>query len=269
MRERTESGTVTERSGDPGAPSVVLVHGLGMQQAAWQWQRPALEAGFDVITYDLFGHGDSAAPPEEPSLSLLSAQLGGVMDHWGIDRAAVVGFSLGGMIARCFAQDHPDRVTALAILHSPHRRSAAAQQAIVERVETAATDGPAATIEAALERWFTDDFRAANPEMMDRVRGWVLANDRDVYPRLYRVLATGIDEIVAPSPPIAAPTLVITGDEDYGNGPEMSQAIAAEIEGAELLILRGLRHMALAEDPDAINAPLADFLSRCLKGGAA
>ena len=51
----------------------------------------------------------------------------------------------------------------------------------------------------------------------------------------------------------------MTGDEDYGNGPEMAACIAAEIEGARLHILHGLRHMALMEDPDAVNGPLCAF----------
>jgi pimeloyl-ACP methyl ester carboxylesterase len=100
--------------------------------------------------------------------------------------------------------------------------------------------------------------------MMDLVRSWVLANDPAVYPRLYRILAEGIDEIVSPDPPISRPALVITGDEDFGNGPEMSAAIAAEIFGAECLILKGLRHMALAEAPEAVNAPVRAFLERTL-----
>ena len=106
--------------------------------------------------------------------------------------------------------------------------------------------------------------RAARPDLMDLTRKWVLANDPKVYPKLYRILAHGIDEITAPTPPITSPTLVITGDEDYGNGPEMSAAIAAEIPGARLLILQGLRHMALAEDPAAVNRPVLDFLTEVL-----
>ncbi|MEY3080378.1 MAG: hypothetical protein RJA94_363, partial [Pseudomonadota bacterium] len=62
--------------------------------------------------------------------------------------------------------------------------------------------------------------------------------------------------------PITAPTLVMTGDEDYGNSPAMSRAIAAEIAGSELVILPGLRHMAMAEAPDLFNAKLMAFLSR-------
>ena len=97
---------------------------------------------------------------------------------------------------------------------------------------------------------------------MDLVRCWVMANDITVYHTIYRVLADGVDEIISPTPPIACPTLVMTGDEDFGNGPEMARAIAAEIEGAELCILPGLRHMALAEKPEAVNPPLVRFLDR-------
>ena len=253
-------GTAYDVFGSPQSPWVVLIHGLGLNQACWQWTIPALQNDFCILTYDLYGHGMSADPPDTPSLSLFSRQLLGVMDHCNASSAAIVGFSLGGMIARRFAQDIPARVDALGILHSPHQRTAEAQAAIRARVDQAREHGPEVTVEAALKRWFTSDFRAANPDMMGTVRGWVLANRTGVYHTVYSVLADGIDEIAAPTPPISCPTLVITGDEDYGNGPEMTRAIAAEITGAQTLILNGLRHMALAEDPEAINGPLQRFL---------
>ncbi len=254
------NGSAYEMFGPTDAPCVVLIHGLGLNRACWQWTEPALSDRYRVLAYDLFGHGDSIDPPETPSLSLFSRQLQGVMDHCEIPQAAIVGFSLGGMIARRFAQDTPDRSRALGILHSPHKRTSQAQAAILARVDQAREHGPGATVEAALERWFTDGFRTANPDVMDTVRSWVMANRKDVYHTVYRVLAEGVYEIVAPSPPITCPTLVITGDEDYGNGPEMTHAIAAEIDGSEALILPGLRHMALAEDPAALNTPLRRFL---------
>ena len=254
------NATVHEEAGS--GPPVILIHGLGLNRECWDWTVPALIDRYRVIRYDLYGHGESGPPPETPSLSLFARQLAGLMDRLAIERAAIAGFSLGGMIARRFAQDFPDRAAALAILHSPHRRTSEAQTAILARVGQAQRDGPAATVEAALERWFTDGYRAADPAMMDRVRGWVLANDSAIYPTIYRVLADGVDEIVAPDPPLSLPVLALTGDEDYGNGPEMTRAIASEITGAETVILASLRHMALAEDPAAVNAPLRDFLER-------
>ena len=253
-------GTIYDLADPPGAPVVVLVHGLGLNRACWQWTLPALQDRYRVLSYDLYGHGESAVPPAPPSLSLFSAQLAALLDHCGITAASIAGFSLGGMIARRFAQDLPERATSLIILHSPHTRSDDAQSAILKRVEQARFDGPQSTVEAALERWFTSSFRTAHPDRVDIVRGWVTANDKTIYHTIYRVLADGIDEIVAPDLPITCPALVITGDEDFGNGPEMTHAIAAEIAGARAMILPGLRHMALAEDPDTVNRSLRAFL---------
>lgn len=261
---RDPQGTAHEMTGPEDAPVVVLVHGLGLNREVWQWMVPALDDRFRVVTYDLPGHGRTPPPAGRPDLADLSRQLALLLDHLGIGRAAVVGFSLGGMVARRFAQDFPARVTALVLLHSPWRRDPAAQAAILARVAQAEAHGPAATVEAALLRWYTDAARAARPDLMELTRAWVLANDAAVYPRLYRLLADGVEEITAPSPPIACPALVMTADGDHGNGPGMSAAIAAEIAGARLVILKGLRHMALAEDPDAVNRPVRDFLAEVL-----
>lgn len=264
MTLRDDHGTAYDLTGPTGAPVVVLVHGLGLNRAVWQWMVPILATRFRVVGYDLLGHGESPDPKGQPVLSDLSEQLRALLDHLGTEKAAIVGFSLGGMVARRLAQDHADRVTALVLLHSAHRRTPKAQAAIRFRVAEAAEHGPAATVDLALERWYTDAIRAARPDLIDLTRTWVLANDPRVYPGLYRILAEAVDEITAPSPPITCPALVITGDEDCGNGPEMSAAIAAEIKGSQLLILQGLRHMALAENPEAVNGPVMEFLTRVL-----
>jgi pimeloyl-ACP methyl ester carboxylesterase len=197
---------------------------------------------------------------------MFSEQLRELLDQLGIARASVFGFSLGGMIARRFAMDHAGRLDALAILHSAHSRDKAAHDAIQARVVQAAQEGPAATVEAALSRWFTDGFRLSHPEMMNEVRRWILANRKEVYAPIYQVLVDGVTELVAPRSSITAPTLVMTGEDDHGNSPAMSRAIAAEIPGSELVILPGLRHMALAEAPELFNAKLLAFMSRVQSG---
>ncbi len=98
------------------------------------------------------------------------------------------------------------------------------------------------------------------------VRRWILANDPHVYPGLYRVLAEGDVEIATDIDNIACPTLVMTGEDDGGNSPEMAKAMSERIPGAELVILPGLRHMGLAEAPDAVNGPLVSFLRRAPAG---
>lgn len=258
MQNMTARGTAYDVAGS--GPAVVLVHGLGLNRRSWRWQVPELSRSYRVITYDLHGHGQSSPPPQQPSLTLFADQLLELLGHLGIGSAAVLGFSLGGMIARRFAMDHPERLWALGILHSAHARDHAARAAVQARVEQARREGPAATVEAALERWFSGGFRAANPAVMNDVREWIMANRKEVYAPIYQVLVDGVDELVAPRPAIEVPALVMTGDEDFGNSPAMSRAIAAELPRSELVILPGLRHMALAEAPDVFNRHLLAFL---------
>ena len=262
MTRRTAGGTAYQLDGQ--GPAVVLVHGMGMKRAMWQWLLPALTPHFQVLSYDLLGHGESADPAGRPDLSMLAAQIVELLDDCGLARAAVAGFSLGGMIARRFALDHPDRLSALAILHSAHDRSAAERAAIGQRVEKVNRSGPAAMVDEALPRWFTDDFRTRQPEMMALVRRWMTANRKEVYAPIYRVLAEDDAELAEPVAEIRCPTLVMTGAEDFGNSPDMAQRMAAAIPGAQIVILPGLRHMALAEDPTTFNAPLVSFLKKAM-----
>jgi pimeloyl-ACP methyl ester carboxylesterase len=253
-------GTTYELTGPKLAPVVILIHGLGLNKDCWQWLTPDLVNSYRILSYDLYGHGGSVDPTKQPSLSLFSKQLSSLLDHCDISQGVIVGFSLGGMIARRFAQDAPKRSLAMIILHSPHTRSEAAQASILARVDQARIMGPQSTVEAALERWFTSGFMEANPNLMDKVRQWVIANSREVYHTIYSVLATGIDEIVKPNPALTLPSLVLTGEEDFGNGPEMADAIAVDIEGAKVLVFPGLRHMALVEAPTVVNKPILEFL---------
>ena len=87
----------------------------------------------------------------------------------------------------------------------------------MKRVHQAEDGGPEATVDEALKRWFTEDFAAANPTMMAMVRDWITANDAEIYPALYRLLAVadiGLEDAISE---IACPALIVTGEEDYGN----------------------------------------------------
>ena len=260
---RTRSGeTAYDISGD--GPPVMLVHGLGLNRGMWQWQLPALTPQFTVITYDFLGHGESANPEGACNLSLFAQQLAALLDDIGVERCAVVGFSLGGMIARSFALSHAQRVSALVILNSAHDRSEVERDAIRKRVEQARKSGPSATVDAALERWFTPGTATRDPEMMALIRRWVLANDPAVYPDIYRVLAEGDSELAEAISAIGCPTLVMTGEQDNGNSPDMARRMAALIPGARAEIVPGLRHMGLAEAPERFNRPIVAFLEQVL-----
>ncbi|MDX1425781.1 MAG: alpha/beta fold hydrolase [Kiloniellales bacterium] len=257
------AGTAFEHAGE--GPPVLLVHGLGLTRAMWDGPWPALAERFHVVRYDLLGHGQSDKPRDGYCLDRFAGQAADLMDGLGLARAAVVGFSLGGLIAQAFALARPERTAALAVLNAAHDRSDAERAAVRARAAQAARDGPEATVEAALARWFTDAYAAAHPETLARVRGWILANDPRVYPQAYRVLAEGDRELAAAVGAIRAPTLVMTGGEDRGNSPDMARRLAARVPGARLEIVPGLRHLGLMEDPEAFARPLIEFLDAALR----
>ena len=239
---------------------MALIHGLGLCREVWAGLLPVFEQRYKVLNYDLYGHGDSSPPPTEASLTVFSDQLAGLMDHVGIKQAAVLGFSIGGMINRRFALDHRDRSWALVILNSPHDRGDAGQRLVEERATKVREAGAFSTFHEALKRWFTPAFLAANPEIIDRVRDWRGQVDAESYAQAAWVLANGVRELIQPEPPITAPTLVMTAENDSGSTPEMSRAIAGEIEAAVLEIVPGLQHLGLIERPELFSEPVMGFL---------
>jgi pimeloyl-ACP methyl ester carboxylesterase len=249
---------------DGEGPTIVLVHGLGLNQAMWQWQLPALKKSYRVVTYDLLGHGDSAKPSGPYHMVQMVDQLHQLIGDLGVERCALIGFSLGGLIVQAFTLAHPDRVSALGILHAAHGRTSEQRAGIMERVAQCRVSGPGATVSDALSRWFSADFAMQNTAVLEQIRQWVLANDAKVYPELYQLLATADIELKDSIASIDCPTLVMTGDEDYGNSAEMAQRIAAIIPNAQLEILKGLRHMALVEDSEQVNRLLMHFLGEAL-----
>lgn len=261
---RSPDGTAFDLLGPQGAPVIALIHGLGLTRATWDEHLPALSERFRVLNYDLAGHGDSAVPKGEITLSTFSEQLVRLMDHLRIEQVAAVGFSLGGMINRRLVMDHPDRVRALGILNSPNERGVEAQAQVEQRAKDTTAGGAAATIDATLARWFTVDFRNDAPDTVGKVRAGVLANDPEAYAKCRWVLANGVLELIRPEPPITTPALVMTCEHDTGSTPAMSRAIASEIEGAEVIILPGLKHMGLVERPELFTGPVLEFLDRAL-----
>lgn len=261
----SRTGTAYDLTGPADAPVVVLIHGLGLTRGiTWSAIAPVLAERFRVLAYDLCGHGESAPSGGPVSLTALSDQLIALMDELDVETAALAGFSLGGMINRRCAMDHPGRVSALAILNSPHERGEDQQKLTEAHARDAGTDGPAAVIDAALERWFTAGFRRDHPDVLNRVRATVLDNDPASYAAHRLVLAEGVRELIRPDPPIDLPALVMTSENDTGSTPAMSWAIAGEMLSADVVIVPDLKHLGLIERPELFAGPVQAFLRRVL-----
>ncbi|MEM9043748.1 MAG: alpha/beta fold hydrolase [Pseudomonadota bacterium] len=261
MTKYTADGTAYEIVGPVGAPAVILIHGLGLCRDIWRAHLPELSRSHCVILYDLYGHGESAPAPATVTLTLFSEQVLGLMEAIGLKKMSLIGFSIGGMINRRVALDHSERLDRIVILNSPHDRGAEAQKSVEARAAKVRDEGRMATMQNALERWFTPEFRLAHPEYLTKVRDWRAATDPESYAQSAWVLANGVRELITPKPVIDQPCLVITSQNDSGSTPEMSHAIAAEIPGSECHIIPKLQHLGLIEDPKAFTSPIVKFLN--------
>jgi len=257
-----------------GAP-VVLIHGVGLDAAIWEAQATALAERYRVVAYDMLGHGRSACPPGARALGDFVDQLAELLDALELRRVALVGFSMGGLVARAFAAAYPERVSHLALLSTAYERSPEEQTAILTRLAQAETEGPTTLVAAALDRWFSPGFRTAHPEVVARIRERLASNDDEGFLAAYRVFAEADSQMAAfldsrglagegadGGGRIACPALIVTGEEDPGSSPAMARRLADAIAGARCLILPGMRHLALMEAPEAVTNPLIDFLEQ-------
>lgn len=258
MSERTPDGTAFDVSGD--GPPIVLIHGLGLCRELWDDMVPAYASRHHTIRYDLYGHGESAPVPRTADLRLYAEQIIGLLDHLAIEQAHVVGFSIGGMINRRLALDFPERVASLVILSSPHDRGEEGQAAVEQRAAKVREQGALSTMEAALLRWFTPGHLAEHPEHEEAVRRWRVTAEPESYAQATWTLAHGVRELVAPAEPISVPTLVMTAEHDSGSTPAMAHAIAAEIDGASIIVVPRLQHLGLMQEPALFTDPVLDFL---------
>ena len=166
------------------------------------------------------------------------------------------------MINRRFALDHANRLSALAILNSPHDRGDKAQAMVEARAAAVRSEGAMATMEAALERWFTDDYRTSHPDFMETVRVWRRQVDAQSYAEAAWVLATGVKELTRPTKRVNVPTIVITSENDSGSTPDMAATIAGEIDQVEICIVPELKHLGLIEQPQSFTLPVIEFFRK-------
>lgn len=239
-----------------GAP-VLLIHGVGGDAGNWDPIATRLRTRFDVMAMDLRGHGGSDLIRGPVDVDDFARDAVQVLDDAGVGRCGVAGFSLGGAVALALALHFPERVDKLALIGTVCGRSPQQQARALERVEYLRQHGTAALAEGNRERWFSDAFRRANPEVVDRRVAQVSASDTESYLRAFTVFCTA--EFADRLHEIRAPTLVVTGEHDVAATPEMARAMGERIAGAQVHVLPKLHHSVLIEAPAQVAALLERF----------
>jgi 3-oxoadipate enol-lactonase len=246
-----------EAGGRSEGPAIVFTGSLGTDLTMWKTQSDRLGERFRTLRYDIRGHGRSEVPDGPYSIADLGGDLVALMDRVGIERAAICGLSIGGMISMWVAAHHPGRVERLvlcctsALLGPPegwHQRAA-----------TVRAEGVEAVADAVLERWFTPGFAAEHPQLIEDMRARLVATPAEGYAGCCEAIAAM--DLTGELPSISAPTLVLSGADDPATPPVHGRRIAELIPGARFEIVSPAAHLATVERPDLTTAMILRFLS--------
>ena len=242
--------------GNGGRPVLMFAHSLGVDHGQWDPQVPEFLPHFQILRYDIRGHGATDAPPGDYTMDLLARDALALADALGIRRFAFCGLSLGGMIGQWLGANAGDRVTHLALANTAPRFADSGP--MEQRRQTVIREGMGAVAVAVMGRFFTPEALASGSPTVATIRHTLLATDPVGYAGCCAAVRdmdhTGLLRR------IRVPTLIIGGDRDVstpwaGNG----EVLAASIPGAKAVLLTSA-HLSNVECLREFSAALLDFL---------
>ncbi len=240
---------------------LLLISGTGLPIAIWGFHTGWMSEMRLVIAFDNRDIGGSSSVPNDYSPADMAADALGLMDELGIEQADLLGYSLGGAIAQELVLAKPERVRGL-VLHATWATSdpwLRLRFAVWERfAATASTDE--ITDQGALDMYTHRFFADPGPLEMLRAAARAAPNARGPDGLIRQWRADQAHDARDRVAQIAAPTLVIVGDEDVLVPPRYSQELAELIPGARLEVIPQAGHGALIERPDGFRAAVEPFL---------
>lgn len=234
---------------------VVFIHGLGGDHTFWLYQVPAFCARFPLLSVDLRGHGQSTKPDRDFGIAELAQDVARLLRGLGVERAHVIGLSLGGVVAQQFALDYPLAVASLVLADTFCATPPEYTDAVRAALQFIEDNDMPLVAKARITSAFSD---AVDPVMRDYFIDRVARNDKASYVRAARAVmgfseATRLHEV-------AAPTLVVVGDLDRVTPPALSEDLAAHIVGARLARIADCGHISNLEQPVEFNRVVVEFL---------
>ena len=239
-------------------PALFLIHGIGARRATFAGLIGALKDRFTCISYDLRGHGESPIPEGRFGLDDLVDDLEALRARLGIEQAHFAGHSLGGMIGPAYALRYPERVLSLGLWSTAAFRTEDDSAKVKAVVAAMREKGIGQVLDTLTARWFTDDFAAAHPDVIERRKKQVMDTSAEVFLNVFDIYAE--TEMAPWLHQIAAPAQVLTGENDGGCNPRLNRQIVQAIPSAELVILPDLKHAIFIEATDKVVPHVRRFL---------
>lgn len=248
-----------EIDGREGAPLVTFITGIANDVTMWDGQVPALADDFRILRFDSRGHGGTQATEGDYTFETLIGDLLGLWDALGIEKSHLVGLGLGGATALGLAIDHSDRLLSLAPCCCRAEMTADFAALWPGFVEIVKAQGMEGMVEATVQRWFSDDFKKANPDVLDAVRAQIRGTDPLGY---YGCIAAFLTlDFVKRIGEITAPTLFVSGADDHiGGPPDIMRRLADAVPGARHVSVPDAAHICNIQNPAGFNEVLSEFL---------
>lgn len=243
--------------GPAAAPWLVFSNSLMTDLTLWDDQVAALGDRFRILRYDQRGHGETDVPALPGNFDGLAQDLALLFDAFAIDRAIVIGVSMGAVTALRFAVLYPDRVRGLVFSDGNAATAPGGAAAWDERIAIAAVGGMPALVEPTVGRWFTPASLAADGAALNKVRAMIRRTPFDGFARAAAALQAF--DFRADLARIACPALLIAGAAD-GVLPVTMQKMADAIPDARFAVIEAAGHLPNIEQPAAFNRTLAAFL---------
>jgi 3-oxoadipate enol-lactonase len=235
-----------EATNPAGGPTVILSASLGTDRFMWREQVQLLPRTWNVVTFDLRGHGASPISSETPTIDDFADDVISIADDLDVGRFAFCGLSIGGAIGQSLGARYPDRVSSLVLASTG--LTILSRQALVERAARVLNEGMAWIADVSAPRWFTERFRSEHPEIVDAKMDHLRHMNARGYSDACLALAEfdGHDAAAA----ISVPTLILSGGDDAATPPAGCAELAAAIGDAELRSLPGCAHLCNVERPE-------------------
>lgn len=248
--------------GRSDATPVVFIHGFPFSHEMWREQVALVSKEFRAIAYDTRGHGKSYIGEAQFTIEHHVDDLIGLMDCWMIEKAVVVGLSMGGYITLRALERNPERFRAAVLCDT--KSEADTNEGKLKRFENmkiVREQGSEAFADLFTKHVFAPESCTTKPEAIQLIRNIIKSTPPLSIAGTLLALASRTDT-TASLAKIKVPTLILVGEKDITTPPANSQSMHEKIRGSELHIIPNAAHMSNLENPDEFNRHLLVFLKR-------
>ena len=239
---------------------LILMHGIGGNKRNWVTNIEVFGKYFKTVAWDARGYGDSDDYPGDLQFSDFGDDLNRVLDYYGVEKAHLLGLSMGGRIAFSFCKKYSHRISSLILCDThkgfKHFTKEQQEEFIRLRKEPLLAGKEPKDIAPVVAKTLIG--RSENTHTFDALVDSMGRLHKDSYIKSIEASVRGDHTDILHQ--IKAPTLVVVGELDRLTSPELAKDIADQIPGAKFEIIKDAGHLSNIENPDDFNSVVLDFL---------